>query len=411
MALIVQKYGGTSVGDLNRIRNVARRVAKTRQEGNDVVVAVSAMSGETDRLIQLANQGGDTPDLREYDSLVSTGEQVSAALLALTLQSLGVPGRSFLGFQVRILTDSAFSRARIRRIEVQALRQALKKGIVPVVAGFQGVDKEGNITTLGRGGSDTTGVALAAALKADVCEIYTDVEGVYTTDPNICPDARKLTHITYDEMMEMASLGAKVLQIRSVELAKKYNVPVHVRSSFSDKPGTFVTKEDRKMEKVLVSGVTYNKNEARITLVRVPDRPGIASKIFTPISDANIVVDMIIQNNSADGYTDLTFTVSKADLKRALKLVKATAEEIKAQEVLADENIAKVSVVGAGMVSHAGVATKMFAALSKENINILMISTSEIKISCVIESKYGELAARVLHQAFGLEKGDTRKEV
>ena len=411
MALIVQKYGGTSVGDLNRIRNVARRVAKTRQEGNDVVVAVSAMSGETDRLIQLANQAGDTPDLREYDSLVSTGEQVSAALLALTLQSLGVPGRSFLGFQVRILTDSAFSRARIRRIEVQALRQALKKGIVPVVAGFQGVDKEGNITTLGRGGSDTTGVALAAALKADVCEIYTDVEGVYTTDPNICPDARKLTHITYDEMMEMASLGAKVLQIRSVELAKKYNVPVHVRSSFSDKPGTFVTKEDRKMEKVLVSGVTYNKNEARITLVRVPDRPGIASKIFTPISDANIVVDMIIQNNSADGYTDLTFTVSKADLKRALKLVKATAEEIKAQEVLADENIAKVSVVGAGMVSHAGVATKMFAALSKENINILMISTSEIKISCVIESKYGELAARVLHQAFGLEKGDTRKEV
>ena len=411
MALIVQKYGGTSVGDLNRIRNVARRVAKTRQEGNDVVVAVSAMSGETDRLIQLANQGGDTPDLREYDSLVSTGEQVSAALLALTLQSLGVPGRSFLGFQVRILTDSAFSRARIRRIEVQALRLALKKGIVPVVAGFQGVDKEGNITTLGRGGSDTTGVALAAALKADVCEIYTDVEGVYTTDPNICPDARKLTHITYDEMMEMASLGAKVLQIRSVELAKKYNVPVHVRSSFSDRPGTFVTKEDRKMEKVLVSGVTYNKNEARITLVRVPDRPGIASKIFTPISDANIVVDMIIQNNSADGYTDLTFTVSKADLKRALKLVKATAEEIKAQEVLADENIAKVSVVGAGMVSHAGVATKMFAALSKENINILMISTSEIKISCVIESKYGELAARVLHQAFGLEKGDTRKEV
>ena len=411
MALIVQKYGGTSVGDLNRIRNVARRVAKTRQEGNDVVVAVSAMSGETDRLIQLANQAGDTPDLREYDSLVSTGEQVSAALLALTLQSMGVPSRSFLGFQVRIITDSAFSRARIRRIEVQALRLALKKGIVPVVAGFQGVDKEGNITTLGRGGSDTTGVALAAALKADVCEIYTDVEGVYTTDPNICPDARKLTHITYDEMMEMASLGAKVLQIRSVELAKKYNVPVHVRSSFSDRPGTFVTKEDRKMEKVLVSGVTYNKNEARITLVRVPDRPGIASKIFTPISDANIVVDMIIQNNSADGYTDLTFTVSKADLKRALKLVKATAEEIKAQEVLADENIAKVSVVGAGMVSHAGVATKMFAALSKENINILMISTSEIKISCVIESKYGELAARVLHQAFGLEKGDTRKEV
>jgi aspartate kinase len=411
VALIVQKYGGTSVGDLNRIRNVARRVAKTRQEGNDVVVAVSAMSGETDRLIQLAHQAWDTPDLREYDSLISTGEQVSAALLALALQALGVPGKSFLGNQVRIISDSAFSKARIRKIEVEALRRALKKGIVPVVAGFQGVDKEGNITTLGRGGSDTTGVALAAALKADVCEIYTDVEGVYTTDPNICPEARKLAHITYDEMMEMASLGAKVLQIRSVELAKKYNVPVHVRSSFSDRPGTFVTKEDKKMEKVLVSGVTYNRNEARVTIVRVPDRPGIASKLFSPISEAGIVVDMIIQNSSADGYTDLTFTVSKTDLKKALKLVKATAEEIKAQEVLADENIAKVSVVGAGMVSHAGVATKMFAALSRENINILMISTSEIKISCVVEAKYGELAARVLHQTFGLEKGEMRKEL
>jgi aspartate kinase len=411
VALIVQKYGGTSVGDLTRIRNVARRVAKTHQEGNDVVVAVSAMSGETDRLIQLAHQAWDTPDLREYDSLISTGEQVSVALLALALQSLGVPSKSFLGNQIRILTDSAFSKARIRKIEVRALRQALKKGIVPVVAGFQGVDKEGNITTLGRGGSDTTGVALAAALKADVCEIYTDVEGVFTTDPNICPDARKLPHITYDEMMEMASLGAKVLQIRSVELAKKYNVPVHVRSSFSDKPGTFVTKEEKKMERVLVSGVTYNKNEARITVVRVPDRPGTASKIFTPISDAGLVVDMIIQNTSADGYTDLTFTVPKGDLKKALKLVKTTAEEIKAQEVLADENIAKVSIVGAGMVSHAGVASKMFAALSKENINILMISTSEIKISCVVEAKYGELAARVLHQAFGLQKGEMRKEI
>jgi len=411
VALIVQKYGGTSVGDINRIRNVARRVAKTRQEGNEVVVVVSAMSGETDRLIQLAHQAWDPPDLREYDSLISTGEQVSVALLALTLQSMGIPSKSFLGNQVRILTDSSFSRARIRKIEVRNLRQALKKGLVAVVAGFQGVDKEGNITTLGRGGSDTTGVALAAALKADVCEIYTDVEGVYTTDPNISPDARKLSHITYDEMMEMASLGAKVLQIRSVELAKKYNVPVHVRSSFSDKPGTFVTKEERKMEKVLVSGVTYNKNEARVTIVRVPDRPGIASKIFNPISDAGIVVDMIIQNNSADGYTDLTFTVSKADLKKALKLVKATAEEIKAQQVLAEENIAKISIVGAGMVSHAGVASKMFTALARENINILMISTSEIKISCVVEAKYGELAARVLHQAFGLQKGEMRKEV
>lgn len=410
MALIVQKYGGTSVGDLSRIRNVARRVAKTRQEGNDVVVVVSAMSGETDRLIQLAYQASDNPDLREYDALISTGEQVSMALLAITLNAMGVPSKSFLAPQIRIITDNAFAKARIQRVEIKRLRKELKAGIIPIVAGFQGMDKNGNITTLGRGGSDTTGVALAAALKADVCEIYTDVEGVYTTDPNICQEARKLSRITYDEMMEMASLGAKVLQIRSVEFAKKYNVPLHVRSSFSEKNGTFVIKEDEKMERVLVSGVTYNKNEARITVVRVPDKPGIASRIFTPISDANILVDMIIQNNSADGYTDLTFTVPKVDFKKALKLVKKAAEEIKAQEVLADENIAKVSIVGAGMVSHAGVASKMFTALANENINILMISTSEIKISCVVDAKYGELAARVLHQAFGLDKGELRKE-
>ncbi|MDO9211740.1 MAG: aspartate kinase [Deltaproteobacteria bacterium] len=410
MALIVQKYGGTSVGDLSRIRNVARRVAKTRQEGNDVVVVVSAMSGETDRLIQLAYQASDNPDLREYDALISTGEQVSMALLAITLNAMGVPSKSFLAPQIRIITDNAFAKARIQRVEIKRLRKELKAGIIPIVAGFQGMDKNGNITTLGRGGSDTTGVALAAALKADVCEIYTDVEGVYTTDPNICQEARKLSRITYDEMMEMASLGAKVLQIRSVEFAKKYNVPIHVRSSFSEKNGTFVIKEDEKMERVLVSGVTYNKNEARITVVRVPDKPGIASRIFTPISDANILVDMIIQNNSADGYTDLTFTVPKVDFKKALKLVKKAAEEIKAQEVLTDENIAKVSIVGAGMVSHAGVASKMFTALANENINILMISTSEIKISCVVDAKYGELAARVLHQAFGLDKGELRKE-
>jgi len=408
--LIVQKYGGTSVADLSRIRNVARRVARSRQEGNDVAVVVSAMAGETDRLIQLAYQVCENPDLRETDALISTGEQVSVALLAITLQSMGIPAKSFLSLQVRILTDSAFSKARIRNVEVKRLQKELQAGTVPVVAGFQGVDQNGNITTLGRGGSDTTAVALAAALKADVCEIYTDVEGVYTTDPSICPEARKLPHITYDEMMEMASLGAKVLQIRAVEFAKKYNVPIHVRSSFSDKSGTLVAKEDEKMERVLVSGVTYNKNEARITVVRVPDKPGIASKIFTPISEANIVVDMIIQNNSADGYTDLTFTVSKADFKRALKLVKKTAEAIKAQEVLADENIAKVSIVGAGMVSHAGVASKMFTALAKENINIIMISTSEIKISCVVDAKYGELAARVLHQAFSLDKGELRKQ-
>ena len=410
MALIVQKYGGTSVGDLSRIRNVARRVAKTRQEGNDVVVVVSAMSGETDRLIQLAYQVSDNPDLREYDALISTGEQVSMALLAITLNAMGVPSKSFLAPQIRIITDNAFAKARIQRVEIKRLRKELKAGIIPIVAGFQGMDKNGNITTLGRGGSDTTGVALAAALKADVCEIYTDVEGVYTTDPTICPEARKLSRITYDEMMEMASLGAKVLQIRSVEFAKKYNVPLHVRSSFSEKNGTFVIKEDEKMERVLVSGVTYNKNEARITVVRVPDKPGIASRIFTPISDANILVDMIIQNNSADGYTDLTFTVPKVDFKKALKLVKKAAEEIKAQEVLTDENIAKVSIVGAGMVSHAGVASKMFTALANENINILMISTSEIKISCVVDAKYGELAARVLHQTFGLDKGELHKE-
>jgi len=410
VALIVQKYGGTSVGDLARIRNVAQRVAKTRREGDDVVVVVSAMAGETDRLIRLAQQASEMPDLREYDSLISTGEQVSAALLAITLQSMGISARSFLGPQIRVLTDSAFSVARIREVETARLRRELKAERVPVVTGFQGVDPKGNITTLGRGGSDTTGVAVAAALKADVCEIYTDVDGVYTMDPNICPDARKISRISYNEMMEMASLGAKVLQIRSVEFAKKYNVPIHVRSSFNDKSGTWVVKEDEKMEKVLVSGVTLSKNEARITITRVPDKPGVASKIFTPISDAHIVVDMIIQNTSSDGSTDLTFTIPKGDLKKALKLVKKTAEEIKAQSVMADENIVKVSIVGAGMVSHAGVASKMFTALAKENINILMISTSEIKISCVVEAKYGELAARVLHQAFALEKGDLRKE-
>jgi len=410
VALIVQKFGGTSVGDTARIRNVASRVAKTRKEGNDVVVVVSAMAGETDRLIRLAQQAYETPDLREYDTLISTGEQVSAALLAITLQSMGIPARSFRGSQIRIVTDSAFSMARIEDVETRKLRKELKSGVVPVVTGFQGVDKAGNITTLGRGGSDTTGVAVAAALKANVCEIYTDVDGVYTTDPNICPEARKLSRISYDEMMEMASLGAKVLQIRSVEFAKKYNVPLHVRSSFNDRGGTWVVKEDEKMEKVLVSGVTLNKNEARVTITGVPDKPGIASKIFTPISDAGIVVDMIIQNSSADGLADMTFTVPKTDIKKALRLVKKTAESLQAREVRADENIAKVSIIGAGMVSHSGVASRMFTALARENVNILMISTSEIKISCVVEAKYGELAARVLHQTFGLEKGGPKKE-
>jgi aspartate kinase len=411
VALIVQKYGGTSVGDLGRIRNVARRVMRERQEGNEVVVVVSAMSGETDRLIQLAHQICDNPDLREYDALISTGELVSVALLAITLRSMGIPAKSFSGWQVPIRSDSSFSTARIEDIDVKALKKSLKKGEVPVVAGFQGIDPQGNVTTLGRGGSDTTGVALAAALKADMCDIYTDVEGVFTTDPNICPDARKLPQITYDEMMELASLGAKVLQIRSVELAKKFNVPIQVRSSFSDKSGTIVTKEDEKMEQVLVSGVTLTKNEGRITITRVPDKPGVASKLFTPISDAQIVVDMIIQNKTPeDGYADITFTVPKVDLKKTLKLVKQASEEIGAQEVLADENIAKVSIVGAGMRSHAGVASRMFTALAQENINIMMISTSEIKISVVIEAKYGELAARILHKAFSLEKGALRKE-
>ncbi len=399
------------MGDLGRIRNVARRVLRERQEGNEVVVVVSAMSGETDRLIQLAHQICDNPDLREYDALISTGELVSIALLAITLRSMGIPARSFSGWQVPIRSDSAFSKARIEDIDVKTLKKSLKKGEVPVVAGFQGIDHQGNITTLGRGGSDTTGVALAAALKADMCDIYTDVEGVFTTDPNICPDARKLPQITYDEMMELASLGAKVLQIRSVELAKKFNVPIHVRSSFSDKSGTIVTKEDEKMERVLVSGVTLTKNEGRVTITRVPDKPGVASKLFTPISDAQIVVDMIIQNKTTeDGYADITFTVPKLDLKKTLKLVKQASEEIGAQEVLTDENIAKVSIVGAGMRSHAGVAAKMFAALAQENINIMMISTSEIKISVVIEAKYGELAARILHKTFSLQKGALRKE-
>lgn len=396
---------------MGRIRNVARRVLRERQEGNEVVVVVSAMSGETDRLIQLAHQICENPDLREYDALISTGELVSIALLAITLRSMGIPARSFSGWQVPIRSDSAFSTARIEDIDVKTLKKSLKKGEVPVVAGFQGIDHQGNITTLGRGGSDTTGVALAAALKADMCDIYTDVEGVFTTDPNICPDARKLPQITYDEMMELASLGAKVLQIRSVELAKKFNVPIHVRSSFSDKSGTIVTKEDEKMERVLVSGVTLTKNEGRVTITRVPDKPGVASKLFTPISDAQIVVDMIIQNKTTeDGYADITFTVPKVDLKKTLKLVKQASEEIGAQEVLTDEYIAKVSIVGAGMRSHAGVAAKMFAALAQENINIMMISTSEIKISVVIEAKYGELAARILHKTFSLQKGALRKE-
>ena len=411
MALIVQKYGGTSVGDIERIKNVARRVLHTKNQGHQVVVVVSAMSGETDKLIRLAQQITPLPDERELDVLVSTGEQVSIALLAIALKDMGADAKSYLGFQIKIATDSAFGKARITGIESEKMLNDLKSGRVVVVAGFQGVDESENITTLGRGGSDTTGVAIAAAMKADVCEIYTDVDGVYTTDPNICPKARKLSKISYDEMLEMASLGAKVLQIRSVEFAKKYDVPIHVRSSFNDNPGTIVCKEDEEMERVVVSGVTYNKNEAKIEIMRVPDHPGVAAKLFKPIADANIVVDMIIQTSSTEkGCADVAFTVPKSDFVKTLQIVKETLKELGGKEVKADENIAKVSIVGVGMRSHSSVATQMFSALSKEGINIEMISTSEIKISCIIHSKYTELAVRALHDAFELDQPAVTEE-
>jgi aspartate kinase len=402
MALVVQKFGGTSVGSVERIRNVAKRVAATYDAGNDVIVVVSAMSGETNKLVTLANEVTEFPDTREYDVLVSSGEQVTVALLAMCLKSMGYKAKSYLGHQIQILTDSAFSKARIKEINDKKLRQDLDDRTIIIAAGFQGVDGEGNITTLGRGGSDTSGVALAAALKADVCEIFTDVDGVYTTDPNICDTARKIDRISYDEMLELASLGAKVLQIRSVQFAKKFNVDVHVRSSFNDNPGTLVTKEDKEMESILVSGITYAKDETKIAVMRVPDKPGIAAKILSPLSAANISVDMILQNVSEDGFTDFTFTVTKADFKKALMITKEAAAEIHARDVLTDENISKVSVVGLGMRSHAGVATRMFETLAKEGINIQMISTSEIKVSVVIDAKYTELAVRVLHDEFEL---------
>jgi aspartate kinase len=410
MALVVQKYGGTSVGSVERIRNVAKRVAESYDSGNDLVVVVSAMSGETNKLVALANGICEFPDSREYDVLVSSGEQVTVALLAMCLKSMGYKAKSYLGHQIAILTDSSFSKARIKKISDKKLRQDLKDRTIIIAAGFQGVDSDGNITTLGRGGSDTSGVALAAALKADVCEIYTDVDGVYTTDPNICDTARKIERISYDEMLELASLGAKVLQIRSVQFAKKFNVVVHVRSSFNDNPGTLVTKEDKEMESILVSGITYAKDETKIAVMRVPDKPGIAVKILSPLSAANISVDMIVQNVSEDGFTDFTFTVTKADFKKALLITKEAAREIHARDVLTDENISKVSIVGLGMRSHAGVATKMFETLAKEGINIQMISTSEIKVSVVIDAKYTELAVRVLHDVFELSGKDVSVE-
>lgn len=404
MALIVQKYGGTSVANLERIRNVAERLARIYSAGNDVVVVLSAIAGVTDQLTELARQITDDPNRRELDVLLATGEQTTVAVLCIMLESMGYPARSLLGYQAEIVTDRAFGRARIVEIHANRIKDLLSERKIVAVAGFQGRDSKGNITTLGRGGSDTTAIALAAALKADVCEIYTDVDGVYTTDPNVCKSARKLDRISYDEMLEMASLGAKVLQIRAVEFAKKFNVSVHVRSSFTEEEGTMVVEEEKDMGRLVVSGVTYSKDEARITLTKVTDQPGIASRIFTPIAEAGIVVDMIIQNTRKGGLTDLTFTVPKGDYQRAMGIQKEVAETIGAEQVLGDEHIAKVSVIGVGMRSHSGVAAKMFTALANENINIIMISTSEIKISCVIEEKYTELAVRVLHNAFGLHE-------
>jgi aspartate kinase len=403
MGLIVQKYGGTSVANLDKIRSVAQRVIQTKEAGNQLVVVLSAMAGETDRLIALSHGASDRPDEREHDALIATGEMVTVALLASMLNRMGHRAKSFLAHQVKIRTDSAHGRARILKVDTKAIGEELKNGGIVVVAGFQGVDENNNITTLGRGGSDTSAVAIAAVLKADICEIYTDVEGVYTTDPNLCSKAVKLSRISYDEMLEMTSAGAKVLHPRSVELAKKYNVPVFVRSSFNDNAGTLVTKEDSEMEKVVVSGVSYDRDQAKVTVVRVPDRPGIAARLFTPISDKNIPVDMIIQNASIDAYTDLSFTVSRKDIREVRQMIEVAAKEVGAQGVEYDENISKVSIVGVGMRSHAGVASRMFSALASEGINILMISTSEIKISCVIEAKYTELAVMVLHDAFGLE--------
>lgn len=398
--MLVQKYGGTSVASIERIKQVAARIARSKRTGNDLVVVVSAMAGETNRLLALAHEISEIPDEREKDVLLASGEQVSVALLTLALKELGYPARSYLGHQVRIETDRAYGKARILSIDSTKILHAISAGEVVVVAGFQGVDEDDNITTLGRGGSDTSAVALAAFLNAQACEIFTDVEGVFTTNPGICPSARKLARISYDEMIELASTGAKVLEIRSVEFAKKFAVPVHVRSTFSDAEGTWLVSEEESMTDVLVSGVACDKNEAKITLVRVPDQPGLAARIFGPIADAHIVVDMIIQNASEDGTTDLTFTVSKADHKKALKIMEKTLPEVHAKGIKVDTEIAKVSVVGVGMRTHAGVAAKMFQVLAAEGINIEMISTSEIKISVVIDAKYSELAVRVLHEAF-----------
>lgn len=404
MALIVQKFGGTSVGSIEKIKNIATRLIEARKAGDDLVVVVSAMSGETNRLVDLANQISANPDPREYDVLVSTGEQVTIALLSMALNERGCDARSYTGSQVHILTDSAHTKARILDIDEAKMRADLDKGRIVIVAGFQGKDEHGNITTLGRGGSDTTAVALAAALKADECQIYTDVDGVYTTDPRVVPNARRLDKITFEEMLEMASLGSKVLQIRSVEFAGKYNVKLRVLSSFEDGPGTLITYEEDNMEQAVISGIAFNRDEAKLTILGVPDQPGVAYKIVGAIGDANIEVDMIIQNVGADGTTDFTFTVHRNDYERALSILNATAKELGAREVSGDKKIVKISLVGVGMRSHAGIASQMFKALADEGINIRMISTSEIKISVVVDEKYMELGVRALHSAFGLEQ-------
>lgn len=406
MALLVQKFGGTSVGSIERIKNVARRCLASQREGHQVVVIVSAMSGETNRLLGLAHEITKVPSAREMDALAATGEQVAAALTALAIEAEGGKARSLLGHQVRVLTDGAFTKARIRSIDHSKIQAALEQGEIAVVAGFQGVDEDGNITTLGRGGSDTSAVAIAAAISADACEIFTDVDGVYTTDPNICPSARKIDRISYEEMLELASLGAKVLQIRSVEIAMKYAVPVHVRSSFSDAPGTWVTGEDKSLEEVVVAGVAYDKNDARVHLVGVLDKPGVVAEVFAAIAEKNVSVDMIIQNatSNSEGRADVTFTVSKTDLVRAKPFIEEVATRVGARAVKYDEDIVKVSIVGLGMRSHAGVAAKMFKLLADEGINIQAISTSEIKVSCIVHQKYTELAVRTLHDGFGLSE-------
>jgi aspartate kinase len=406
MAVYVYKFGGTSVGTIERIKAVAEKVKKVRDEGHQLVVVVSAMSGETNRLIDMAKQMQSQPNGRELDALISTGEQVTTALLSMALEDIGCPACSYTGGQVKILTDSIHTKARIRKIDDSRIRADLDAGKVVVVAGFQGIDEEGNITTLGRGGSDTTGVALAAALKADECHIYTDVDGVYTTDPRIEPKARRLERITFEEMLEMASLGSKVLQIRSVEFAGKYNVKLRVLSSFTEGNGTLITYEDSQMESALISGIAFNRDEAKLTITGVPDMPGVASKILAPIADENIEIDMIIQNISAHGTTDFTFTVHRNDYVKAKQILETICTELNAKEVIGDNSIVKVSIVGVGMRSHAGIASTMFKTLAAENINIQMISTSEIKISVVVDEKYLELAVRALHAAFDLDQAN-----